>query len=102
MLGVAAASASAYGQATLLAGVAGLVSGALCMAAAEHVSVSRQRDARADGHRFSRRMSSPLIRRASFPKRTTLYQSRGLYAALAREVALQLSSGKRARDPSAR
>src|SRR3982074_2778931 len=47
IIGVASASASK--EATLVAGIAGLVAGALSMAAGEYVSVSSQRDAeRAD------------------------------------------------------
>src|SRR5271168_582059 len=42
MIGVAAASASK--QASLIAGVAGLVAGSLLMAVGEYVSVSAQRD----------------------------------------------------------
>jgi VIT1/CCC1 family predicted Fe2+/Mn2+ transporter len=43
MIGVAASSASS--EATLVAGVAGLVAGAMSMAVGEYVSVSSQRDA---------------------------------------------------------
>src|SRR3954466_5464571 len=43
MLGVAASNASR--EATLVAGVAGLVAGAMSMAVGEYVSVSSQRDA---------------------------------------------------------
>jgi hypothetical protein len=57
MIGVAAASASK--DAVLVAGVAGLVAGALSMAAGEYVSVSSQRDAEeADMVRERRELSS--------------------------------------------
>src|SRR6478752_6871246 len=42
---IGVASASGTKEATLIAGVAGLVAGALSMAAGEYVSVSSQRDA---------------------------------------------------------
>jgi VIT1/CCC1 family predicted Fe2+/Mn2+ transporter len=47
MIGVAASSASKH--AVLIAGVAGLMAGAMSMAAGEFVSVSSQRDAQGDG-----------------------------------------------------
>ena len=45
MIGVASASPSASKETVLVAGIAGLVAGALSMAAGEYVSVSSQRDA---------------------------------------------------------
>ena len=57
MIGVAAASASK--QNILIAGVAGLVAGAMSMAAGEYVSVSAQRDSEQAGK------SSPASRELS-------------------------------------
>src|SRR5579864_3888328 len=57
MIGVAASSASK--EAILVAGVAGLVAGAMSMAVGEYVSVSAQRDAeRADVGREMRELAS--------------------------------------------
>ncbi len=92
MLGVAAASASTHGQTILVAGVAGLVAGAMSMAAGEYVSVSSQRDAeRAD-------IALEKDELASNPKDeldelVAIYRTRGLDAELARKVAEQLSAG---------
>lgn len=87
VLGVAAGQADA--QTVLLAGVAGLVAGALSMAAGEYVSVSSQADTeRADLALESRELAShPAAEHAEL---TQIYIERGLDADLADRVAEQL------------
>src|SRR5262245_54988944 len=87
IVGVAAAGTAK--QDILLAGLAGLVAGALSMAAGEYVSVSSQAD--------TERADLDLERRelATQPKEeedelTAIYERRGLDADLARTVARQL------------
>jgi VIT1/CCC1 family predicted Fe2+/Mn2+ transporter len=86
---VGVASASADRAAVLTAGVAGLVAGAMSMAAGEYVSVSSQRDTeRADLSRERAELaSSPESERAEL---AGIYVQRGLEPALAREVTEQL------------
>jgi VIT1/CCC1 family predicted Fe2+/Mn2+ transporter len=87
MLGVAAASASR--ETILTAGVAGLVAGAMSMAAGEYVSVSSQRDAEhADIELEKRELAhSP---HAEARELATIYMKRGLDPELAHRVAEQL------------
>jgi VIT1/CCC1 family predicted Fe2+/Mn2+ transporter len=88
MIGVAAASATK--DATLVAGVAGLVAGALSMAAGEYVSVSSQRDAeQADILREKQELASDP--KGELEELTAIYRKRGLDAELATKVAEQLS-----------
>jgi VIT1/CCC1 family predicted Fe2+/Mn2+ transporter len=99
VLGVAAAGASAQG--ILVAGVAGLVAGAMSMAAGEFVSVSSQADTEgADLDRERRELAAyPAHEHAEL---TGIYVKRGLDPALAAEVATQLTKhdalGAHARD----
>lgn len=88
MVGVAAADSGR--AATLLAGVAGLTAGALSMAAGEYVSVSSQRDAEEAELEKERRelATSPEAERAEL---AGIYRKRGLSAALAEQVADELS-----------
>lgn len=87
VVGIAAANASR--PAILLAGVAGLVSGALSMAAGEYVSVSSQSDTEeADLARERNELATQ--REAEEDELTEIYVKRGLEPALARTVALQL------------
>lgn len=88
VLGVAAAGATT--QAILVAGVAGLVAGAMSMAAGEYVSVSSQADTeRADLARESRELAAnPEQEHAEL---TAIYVARGLDASLASSVATQLT-----------
>jgi len=88
VLGVAASGAS--GAAIVTAGIAGLVAGALSMAAGEYVSVSSQRDAeqadlRLEERELSRDPSGELRELAG------IYEQRGLPPRLAHEVAATLS-----------
>jgi VIT1/CCC1 family predicted Fe2+/Mn2+ transporter len=92
MIGVAASSASK--EAILVAGVAGLVAGAMSMAVGEYVSVSSQRDAeQADVERETRELAASP--RAELSELASIYVKRGLDQDLAMKVAEQLSS----RDP---
>jgi VIT1/CCC1 family predicted Fe2+/Mn2+ transporter len=88
VLGVAASGAS--GAAIVTAGIAGLVAGALSMAAGEYVSVSSQRDA----ERADIRLEERELRRdpqGELRELAGLYEQRGLLPALASEVARSLS-----------
>jgi vacuolar iron transporter family protein len=88
VLGVAASGAS--GTAIVTAGIAGLVAGALSMAAGEYVSVSSQRDAeQADIRLEARELSSNP--QGELRELAGLYEQRGLSPALAGEVAQALS-----------
>jgi VIT1/CCC1 family predicted Fe2+/Mn2+ transporter len=92
MLGVLASSASR--GATLIAGVAGLVAGAMSMAVGEYVSVSSQRDAeRADIAREKQELAGQP--QAELRELATIYVKRGLDEALAMKVAEQLSAHDR-------
>lgn len=99
VLGVAAAGADSKG--VLVAGVAGLVAGAMSMAAGEYVSVSSQADTeRADLARERKELAAdPEHEHAEL---TAIYVKRGLDAALASSVATQLTQhdalGAHARD----
>lgn len=87
IVGVAAASAST--SEVLVAGVAGLVAGAMSMAAGEYVSVSSQSDTeQADLARERQELASqPNFEREELAQ---IYMERGLDQALARQVADQL------------
>jgi len=92
MIGVAASSASK--EAILVAGVAGLVAGAMSMAVGEYVSVSSQRDAeQADVARETRELASRP--RAELNELALIYVKRGLEKELAMKVAEQLSARDR-------
>ncbi|BCS31009.1 membrane protein [Luteitalea sp. TBR-22] len=99
VVGVAAAESGRQG--VLVAGVAGLVAGALSMAAGEYVSVSSQSDTeRADLDRERRELAAAPA--AEEDELTGIYVARGLAPDLAREVARQLTAhdalGAHARD----
>ena len=88
VLGVAASGAS--GGAIVTAGIAGLVAGALSMAAGEYVSVSSQRDAEQADIRVEERG----LRRdpaGELRELAGIYERRGLTPALADEVARAMS-----------
>lgn len=94
IIGVAAATPQP--QAVLVAGVAGLLAGALSMAAGEYISVSSQRDSeQAD----IRREQHALVHtpEAEQEELAAIYQSRGLSAQTAAAVARELT----AHDPLA-
>ena len=91
MMGVAAAHGTK--EATLVAGIAGLVAGALSMAAGEFVSVSSQRDAEnADIAREKRELATDP--KGELEELAGIYRRRGLDADLAMKVAEQLSAGE--------
>jgi vacuolar iron transporter family protein len=88
VLGVAASGASA--SAIVTAGIAGLVAGALSMAAGEYVSVSSQRDAeRADISLEERELRGDPA--GELRELAGIYEQRGLPPALAVEVAEALT-----------
>jgi VIT1/CCC1 family predicted Fe2+/Mn2+ transporter len=92
MIGVAASSASQ--GAILVAGVAGLVAGAMSMAVGEYVSVSSQRDAeRADIQRVTRELTEQP--KAELEELAMIYVKRGIEKDLALKVAEQLSAHDR-------
>lgn len=99
VLGVAAAGANK--SAVLIAGIAGLVAGAMSMAAGEYVSVSSQADTEeADLARERHELATEdKTERAEL---ASIYVGRGLDPALARQVADQLMArdalGAHARD----
>lgn len=99
VLGVAASGADP--QAVLVAGVAGLVAGAMSMAAGEYVSVSSQSDTEnADLVREADELAAAPEEEKS--ELTAIYIKRGLDPALAANVASQLTQhdalGAHARD----
>jgi VIT1/CCC1 family predicted Fe2+/Mn2+ transporter len=99
VVGVAAAG-SGHSE-ILIAGLAGLVAGAMSMAAGEYVSVSSQTDAeQADIARETRELQATP--EAELEELTRIYLSRGLDEGLARQVAVQLTErdalGAHARD----
>jgi len=99
IVGVAAAEADRSG--VLVAGVAGLVAGAMSMAAGEYVSVSSQSDTEnADLDRERGELATDAEHEHA--ELAAIYISRGLDASLASEVATQLMAkdalGAHARD----
>lgn len=88
VVGVAAAEATR--SSVLVAGVAGLVAGAMSMAAGEYVSVSSQADTeRADRTLEERELSEqPDLELAELEK---IYRARGLTDDLAKQVARQMT-----------
>jgi len=99
VVGVAAAGAPA--ESVLLTGVAGLVAGAMSMAAGEYVSVQSQADTeQADLARERQELASQPEHETE--ELTAIYVSRGLDQALARQVAEKLMAsdalGAHARD----
>ena len=99
VLGVAAANADR--NAILVAGVAGLVAGAMSMAAGEYVSVSSQSDTeQADLERERKELATDVEH--EHRELAAIYVNRGLEPALAHQVAEQLMAkdalGAHARD----
>jgi len=88
IVGVASSGASL--SAVRVAGIAGLVAGAMSMAAGEYVSVASQRDV----EEADLRMEAQALRdhpRAELVELAEIWRSRGLEPALAQEVARQLT-----------
>lgn len=99
IVGVAAAAAGS--DEVMLAGVAGLVAGAMSMAAGEYVSVSSQSDTeRAELARERRELAADS--EGELLELAAIYEERGVEPALARQVAAQLMArdalGAHARD----
>jgi vacuolar iron transporter family protein len=99
ILGVAAAHANH--QTILITGVAGLVAGAMSMAAGEYVSVHSQADTeKADLEKERLELLNDAD--SELKELTAIYVHRGLEATLARQVAVQLTAhdalGTHARD----
>lgn len=99
IVGVAAAQSSR--SAVLVAGMAGLVAGAMSMAAGEYVSVSSQADTElADVNRERAELAAD--REGEQAELAAIYVGRGLDSGLARQVATQLMAkdalGAHARD----
>jgi len=89
VIGVAAASATKADM--LVAAVAALAAGAMSMAAGEYVSVSSQADSeKADVRRERAELRDQP--EAELQELTDIYVQRGLTAALARDVAVQLTA----------
>lgn len=89
ILGVAGAGVDA--RFVLTSGVAGLLAGALSMAAGEYVSVSSQEDAELADIRMERKALEQHPE-AELEELTQIYIGRGLEPALARQVAEQLTA----------
>ena len=88
VVGVAAAGSGR--PEILIAGLAGLVAGAMSMAAGEYVSVSSQTDAeQADIARETKELAETPEEELN--ELTSIYLTRGLDEALARQVAVQLT-----------
>lgn len=89
---VGVASAGSDRSAILIAGLAGLVAGAMSMAAGEYVSVSSQADAeKADLERERGELADNPA--GELDELTDIYVARGLSEPLARQVAEQLMAG---------
>ena len=83
------ASSNASSQAVFVAGIAGLVAGAMSMAAGEYVSVSSQSDTEsADLARETKELAE--MPEAELQELTDIYVGRGVEPALAKQVAMQL------------
>jgi vacuolar iron transporter family protein len=99
LVGVAAASASR--DQLWIAGIAGIVAGAMSMGAGEYVSVSSQSDAEKADLEIERRELDANAE-AECAELAGIYVKRGLDAALAKQVAVQLmrhdALGAHARD----
>jgi VIT1/CCC1 family predicted Fe2+/Mn2+ transporter len=89
IVGVAAATPAR--DAILLAGAAGLVAGALSMAAGEYVSVSSQSDSE-DADLAKERKELATTPEAELTELTAIYAHRGLTPDLAHQVAIQLTA----------
>ncbi len=99
IIGVAAANTSH--ETILLTGAAGLIAGAMSMAAGEYVSVSSQADIET-ADLAKERLELATDHQSELKELTNIYIARGLKADLAHEVAIQLTEhdalGAHARD----
>ncbi|ENZ83079.1 MULTISPECIES: VIT family protein [Caulobacter] len=90
IVGVAAAQSGR--EPVLLAATAGLVAGAMSMAAGEYVSVASQADSEA-ADLARERLELETQPEAELDEMTAIYVARGLTPELARQVAIQLNAG---------
>ncbi len=90
IVGVAAAQSGR--EPVLLAATAGLVAGAMSMAAGEYVSVASQADSEA-ADLARERSELETQPEAELDEMTAIYVARGLTPELARQVAIQLNAG---------
>lgn len=88
VMGVAGATSDR--SAIMIAGIAGLVAGALSMAAGEYVSVSTQSDSE-KALLDKERLELEEMPEAELSELTLLYQQKGLSPELARQVAVELT-----------
>ncbi len=88
---IGVASAGASHDAILLTGVAGLVSGAMSMAAGEYVSVSSQADTEA-ADLARERLELEADHESELKELTNIYIGRGLTPDLAQQVAVQFTA----------
>lgn len=88
---VGVASATATSSDVLVAAIAGMVAGAMSMAAGEYVSVSSQADTEAADMARERRELETMPE-AELDELTQIYVTRGLTPGLARQVAEQLTA----------
>lgn len=89
---VGVASASTASSSILVAAIAGMVAGAMSMAAGEYVSVSSQADTE-EADLARERKELETLPEAELEELAQIYVNRGLTADLARQVALQLTAG---------
>lgn len=88
VIGIAAATPDR--QAIVLAALAGLVAGAMSMAAGEYVSVSSQADTeKADLEREKKELET--MPEEEFRELTNIYEERGLSHELAKQIAMELT-----------
>ncbi|MGV1926513.1 VIT1/CCC1 transporter family protein [Agrobacterium tumefaciens] len=89
---VGVASASTASSDILVAAIAGMVAGAMSMAAGEYVSVSSQADTE-EADLARERKELETLPEAELEELTQIYVNRGLTADLAKQVAVQLTAG---------
>lgn len=91
MIGVGGGSSALHIM--ILAGLAGLVGGALSMAVGEYISVASQKDAEQADIEKEKQMQAkgPAARQHELEELAAIYESRGLSKALAKQVAIEFT-----------
>lgn len=91
MIGVGGGSSALHIM--ILAGLAGLVGGALSMAVGEYISVASQKDAEQADIEKERQMQAkgPAARQHELEELAAIYENRGLSKALAKQVAIEFT-----------
>ncbi|DBB00345.1 TPA: hypothetical protein ACH3X3_011749 [Trebouxia sp. C0006] len=91
MIGVGGGSSALHIM--ILAGLAGLVGGALSMAVGEYISVASQKDSEKADIEKEKQMQAkgPAARQHELEELAAIYESRGLSQALAKQVATELT-----------